>query len=84
MTTTAASTTGLDPNFAAALAYLAGPFSGATILLAERKSEYVRFHAWQATKGCRKADDKRFLYVAPLSWKDGKPVIGNSLRAPGQ
>ena len=51
MTTTGASTTGLDPNIAAALAYLAGPFSGATILLAERRSEYVRFHAWQAIVG---------------------------------
>ena len=45
------------------------------------KRSFISFHAWAATKGCRKADDKRFLYVAPLSWKDGKPVIGNSLRA---
>lgn len=44
------------------------------------KRSFIAFHAWSATKGCRKADDKRFLYVAPLSWKDGKPVIGNSLR----
>jgi uncharacterized membrane protein len=51
MTTTGVSSTGLDPNFAAALAYLAGPFSGITILLAERTSEYVRFHAWQAIAG---------------------------------
>lgn len=41
---------------------------------------FIAFHAWAATKGCRKADDKRYLYVAPLSWKDGKPVLGNSLR----
>lgn len=51
MTTTGTSSTGLDPNFAAALAYLAGPFSGVTILLAERTSPYVRFHAWQAIVG---------------------------------
>ncbi|HEX6973083.1 MAG TPA: hypothetical protein VF147_01715 [Vicinamibacterales bacterium] len=51
MTTTPASSTGLDPHFAAALAYLAGPFSGVTILLAERTSQYVRFHAWQAIVG---------------------------------
>jgi uncharacterized membrane protein len=51
MTTTGASSTGLDPHVAAALAYLAGPFSGATILLAERTSPYVRFHAWQAIVG---------------------------------
>jgi uncharacterized membrane protein len=47
----AASSTGLDPNFAAALAYLAGPFSGVLILLVERRSSYVRFHAWQAIVG---------------------------------
>ena len=41
---------------------------------------FLAFHAWSATKGCRKADDKRFLYIAPLNWKDGKPVIGLSLR----
>lgn len=51
MTTTETSSTGLDPNVAAALAYLAGPFSGATVLLAERRSAYVRFHAWQAIIG---------------------------------
>ena len=45
---------------------------------------FIAFHAWAATRGCRKADDKRFLYVAPLSWKAGKPVIGVSLRAPGK
>jgi uncharacterized membrane protein len=51
MDTTAPSSTGLDPNFAAALAYLAGPFSGILILLVERANEYVRFHAWQAIVG---------------------------------
>jgi len=45
------SSTGLDPNFAAALAYLAGPFSGVLILLVERANGYVRFHAWQAIIG---------------------------------
>lgn len=47
----AASSTGLDPNLAAALAYLAGPFSGVLILLVERANGYVRFHAWQAIIG---------------------------------
>jgi uncharacterized membrane protein len=47
----APSSTGLDPAVAAGLAYLAGPFSGAIILLAERTNEYVRFHAWQAIVG---------------------------------
>jgi uncharacterized membrane protein len=45
------SSTGLDPHVAAALAYLAGPFSGVLILLAERTSGYVRFHAWQSVLG---------------------------------
>ncbi len=45
------SSTGLDPHVAAALAYLAGPFSGVLILLAERNSPFVRFHAWQAVVG---------------------------------
>ena len=44
----AASSTGLEPRSAAALAYLAGPFSGIIILLAERTNRFVRFHAWQA------------------------------------
>jgi uncharacterized membrane protein len=47
----AASSTGLEPQFAAALAYLAGPFSGLIILLAERTNRFVRFHAWQAIIG---------------------------------
>lgn len=47
----APSSTGLQPNVAAALAYLAGPFSGILILLVERANAYVRFHAWQAVVG---------------------------------
>lgn len=42
---------------------------------------FISFHAWAATKGCRKLEDERYLYVAPLFWKDGKPQIGQSLRA---
>lgn len=45
------STTGLDPRVAGALAYLAGPISGVLVLLAERTSPFVRFHAWQAILG---------------------------------
>lgn len=48
---TAPSTTGLDPAMAAALAYLAGPFSGIVVLLAERSNAFVRFHAWQSIVG---------------------------------
>ena len=45
------SSTGLQPRTASALAYLAGPFSGALILLAETGNEDVRFHAWQSIIG---------------------------------
>src|SRR4029453_5162552 len=45
------SSTGLEPRTAATLAYLAGPFSGALILLAESKNDDVRFHAWQSVVG---------------------------------
>jgi uncharacterized membrane protein len=51
MTTAEESSTGLTPRVAAVLAYLAGPFSGALVLLAERTSGYVRFHAWQSVIG---------------------------------
>ncbi len=46
-----ASSTGLQPRTASALAYLAGPFSGALILLAETSNDDVRFHAWQSIVG---------------------------------
>jgi uncharacterized membrane protein len=45
------SSTGLDAHVAAALAYLAGPISGVLVLLSERTSTYVRFHAWQSIVG---------------------------------
>jgi len=45
------SSTGLDPNVAAALAYLAGPLSGLLLFLVERHSTYVRFHAMQSIVG---------------------------------
>jgi uncharacterized membrane protein len=45
------SSTGLDPRTAAALAYLAGPFSGVMVLWAETTSGDVRFHAWQSILG---------------------------------
>jgi uncharacterized membrane protein len=45
------SSTGLEPRTASALAYLAGPFSGALVLLAESTNDDVRFHAWQSIVG---------------------------------
>ncbi len=51
LSSNAPSSTGLDPNLAAALAYLAGPFSGVLILLVERANGTIRFHAWQSILG---------------------------------
>ena len=45
------SSTGLEPPVAGALAYVAGPFSGALLLGVERTSHFVRFHAWQSVMG---------------------------------
>jgi uncharacterized membrane protein len=45
------SSTGLEPNIAAALAYLAGPLSGVLLLVVERSSRFVRFHAVQSIVG---------------------------------
>ena len=42
---------------------------------------FISFHAWAATSACRKApDDARYLYIAPLFWKDGVPTLGPSMR----
>jgi beta-xylosidase len=57
---------------------LSGP--GHTSVFQAAGRSFMTFHAWAATKGCRKADDKRYLYIVPLKWQDGKPVIGISVR----
>jgi beta-xylosidase len=42
---------------------------------------FLSFHAWAATSACRKAPgDARYLYIAPLFWKNGEPTLGPSLR----
>jgi beta-xylosidase len=45
---------------------------------------FMSFHAWDATRGCRKGADRRELYIAPIFWKDGRPQIAPSLRPQGQ
>ena len=57
---------------------LSGPGHQSIFRLGERR--FMSFHAWAATRGCRKAGDKRELYIAPIFWKDGKPQIAPSLR----
>lgn len=41
---------------------------------------FISFHAWAATSGCRRFDNRRYVYIAPLLWKNGEPQIGVSLR----
>lgn len=43
------SSTGLEPNLAAALAYLAGFVTGVVLLIVEKQNGFVRFHAMQST-----------------------------------
>jgi beta-xylosidase len=57
---------------------LSGPGHPSIFDVGTRK--FIAFHAWAATAGCRKAKDERFLYIAPIFWKDGKPQIAPSLR----
>jgi beta-xylosidase len=60
---------------------LSGPGHQSMFQVGQRT--FMSFHAWAATKGCRKADNKRYLYIAPIFWKDGKPQIAPSLRPTG-
>lgn len=43
------SSTGFDPKFAGLLAYLLGIVSGILLLIVEKESPFVRFHAAQST-----------------------------------
>jgi uncharacterized membrane protein len=43
------SSTGLEPRLAATLAYLFGFVTGIVLLLVEKDSRFVRFHAMQST-----------------------------------
>lgn len=48
MTVSERSTTGLDANVAAALAYVLGFLTGIVFLAIEKDSQFVRFHAMQS------------------------------------
>ncbi len=58
---------------------LSGPGHQSVFAVGER--HFISFHAWAATKGCRRADNVRHLYVAPLLWNGDAPRLGISLRA---
>lgn len=57
---------------------LSGP-GHQTVFTANGQTRVV-FHAWAATKKCRPAEQSRFMYVAPLEWKSGTPIIARSSR----
>jgi beta-xylosidase len=57
---------------------LSGPGHQALFEAAGR--QFIVFHAHGATRGCRRADLGRYMYVAPLLWQNGEPQIGVSLR----
>ena len=46
--TATASSTGLQPNVAGALAYLLGPLTGIAFYVLEKENRFVRFHAAQS------------------------------------
>ena len=58
---------------------LSGP--GHQSVFEARGRTFISFHAWAATPACRKFEDERYLYVAPLFWREGKPTLGPSFRA---
>jgi uncharacterized membrane protein len=60
---------GLEPRFAAALAYLGGALTGILFLIIEKQDRFVRFHAMQSTI--------TFLAVVVVHFVlRGVPVIG--------
>jgi beta-xylosidase len=65
-------------SFSGALGCLSGPGHQAIFEVGARR--FIAFHAWSVTPGCHPLDQTRYLYVAPLIWKDGKPAVGESLR----
>jgi beta-xylosidase len=59
---------------------LSGPGHQSIFTVGQRT--FISFHAWAAAAPCRKApEDARYLYIAPLFWKNGEPTLGPSLRS---
>jgi beta-xylosidase len=58
---------------------LSGP--GHTSVFDAGGRQFITFHGWAATPGCRRSSEgARYMYVAPLGWRDGAPQIAPSLR----
>ena len=45
--------------------------------------QFMAFHAWAATAGCRKMGHERHMYISPLRWNEAKPEVRMTLRAAG-
>lgn len=59
---------------------VSGP--GHQAIFAAGAATYIAFHGWESLPGCRRGKvDKRFMYISPLSWIGGKPLIGATFRA---
>lgn len=58
---------------------LSGP--GHQALFEAGGRQFIVFHAHGARPGCRRGDLGRYMYIAPLLWRDGEPQIGVSLRS---
>ena len=61
---------------------LSGPGHQAVFEAGGKQS--ILFHAHIARGGCQNAHKGRQMYIALLGWRDGKPVIGTSLRPAAQ
>lgn len=59
---------------------LSGP--GHQALFEAGGRQFIVFHAHAATRGCRRTQLGRYMYIAPLLWRGGTPQIGISLRPP--
>lgn len=57
---------------------LSGP--GHQAVFEDKGRAFIMFHAHIARGGCQNAMKGRQMYIAPLGWKEGRPVIGRSLR----
>lgn len=57
---------------------LSGP--GHQTLFEADGHSFLAFHAWAAAPGCRRSDQSRNLYIAPLRWAGDTPRIGAGLR----
>lgn len=57
---------------------LSGP--GHQAVFEAQGRQFIVFHAHIPRGGCQNARKGRQMYIAPLGWQQGKPVIGKSLR----